>query len=65
MEVTVQVVGGETHHVPIEDGTYGDVLRAVGLTPQEAAVLVDGRPVPEDAPVAAAEFQVLRLITGG
>ena len=64
MEVTVEVVGADTHEVSVE-GTYADLCRAVGYSPHEVAVLVDGRPVPEDQPVAADRVQVLRLIMGG
>lgn len=67
MRVTVSVAGAEDREVAVdgEDATYGDLLAAVDLSPQEAAVLVDGRPVPEDAPVAAERVEVLRLIQGG
>lgn len=65
MSVTVSIVGGEDYEVVLTDGTYGDLLSEVGLSPQEAAVLVDGRPVPEDAVVKAERVEVLRLIQGG
>jgi sulfur carrier protein len=67
VNVTVSVAGGEDHEVAVDGGdvTYGDLLAAVDLSPQEAAVLVDGRPVPEDAPVEADRVEVLRLIQGG
>jgi sulfur carrier protein len=48
-----------------EDATYGDVVRAVGYSVHEAAVLVDGTPVPEDAPVESERVTVLRLVQGG
>lgn len=66
MDVTVEVVGDETRDVRVAaDGTYADLLAAVGLSPHEATVLVDGRPVPEDQPVEADRVKVLRLIKGG
>lgn len=67
MKVTVSVAGEEDYEFAVEDddATYGDLLAGVGLSPQEAAVLVDGRPVPEDAPVEADRVEVLRLIQGG
>lgn len=65
MEVTVTVAGTPTETVEIEDGTYGDLIEAVGLSREEAAILVDGRPVPADAVVDASEVTVLRLIHGG
>ena len=62
--VTVEVVGSETHELDV-DGTYADLLDAVGLGPHEATVLVDGRPVPADGEIAADRVRVLRLIRGG
>lgn len=66
MNVTCEVVGGDTHDLDLApDATYGDVLRAVGLSTHEASVLVDDRPVPEDSPVDTERVRVLRLIKGG
>lgn len=66
MHVTVDVAGGTTKECDLSpDATYADLLRAVDLSPYEAAALVDGRPVPEDAPVEATEVRVLRLVQGG
>ena len=65
MHVTVHVVGAEAREVDLPDPTYGDLIAAVDLNPHEATVLVDGQPVPEDAPVEAREVRVLRLIQGG
>lgn len=72
MQVTVSVAGEEDRQVdvdPARDGeeatTYGDLVETVGLSPQEATALVDGRPVPDDAPVDAERVAVLRLIRGG
>ena len=66
MRVTCEVVGGDTRDLELDaDATYGDVLEAVGLSRHEASVLVDGSPVPEDAPVEAEAVRVLRLIKGG
>ena len=65
MDVTVEVVGGDTHRLSVESPTYADLLAEIELSPHEATVLVDGRPVPEDQPVAADRVQVLRLIMGG
>ncbi|MCQ4332189.1 small archaeal modifier protein 2 [Natronomonas sp. F2-12] len=66
MEVTCDVVGGETHELEVAaDATYGDVLEAVGLSTQEASVLVDDSPVPEDRPVDTGSVRVIRLIKGG
>lgn len=66
MELTCEVVGGDTHDLELpSDATYGDVLAAVGLSSHEASVLVDGSPVPEDRPVDAETARVLRLIKGG
>lgn len=65
MRVTLEVVGGEEHAFDVEDATYADLLAEVGLSPNEVAVLVDGRPVPEDQPVEAGRAKVLRLVSGG
>ncbi|MFB6074362.1 MAG: ubiquitin-like small modifier protein 2 [Haloarculaceae archaeon] len=66
MRVTVDVAGGETREVTLPgEATYADLLADVGLSPQEASVLVEGRPVPEDAPVEADAVRVVRLIKGG
>ena len=66
MEVSVEVVGEGTTAVTADEGdTYADVVRAVGYSTHEVTVLVDGRPVPEDAPVAVDAVQVLRLVKGG
>jgi sulfur carrier protein len=66
--VTVRVVGGERREVAVgADATYADLLRAVDRTPHDATALVDGRPVPADAPVdpAVEAVEVLRLVVGG
>ena len=66
MRVTCEVVGQDTHDLDVDPGaTYGDVLAAVGLSTQEATVLVDGSPVPDDRPVDADAVRVLRLVKGG
>ena len=65
MHVTVDVLGDGVEEVEIAEGTYGDILSAVDLSPNEATVLVDGRPVPADEPVSATEVTVLRLVKGG
>lgn len=65
MRVTVDVVGEGTHDVEVTEGTYADLLDAVGLSPHEASVLVEGRPVPEDQPIESPTVTVLRLVRGG
>jgi len=65
MNVTVEVVGEESHDLEVEDATYADLLAEVDLSPHEVSVMVDGRPVPEDKPVEADHVKVLRLIKGG
>ena len=60
------MVDGEAYEADLDDdATYADVLRTAGFGPHEAAVLVDGRPVPEDASVTTDEVTVLRLVQGG
>jgi sulfur carrier protein len=70
MRVTVEVVGDAIREVELADEeppTYADLLRAVDLSDHEASVLVDGRPVPGDAPVDddVEAVRVLRLVKGG
>lgn len=65
MRVTLEVVGGDVHEFEVGGETYADLLARVDLSPHEVAVMVDGRPVPEDRPVAAEHVKVLRLVTGG
>lgn len=66
MHVTARVVGEESYDLQLEkEATYADLLRALDFSPQEASVLVDGSPVPEDAPINHAEVEVLRLVKGG
>jgi sulfur carrier protein len=66
MDVTVEVVGEDAVEVSVDDdATYADVVAAVGHSTHEVTVLVDGRPVPEDAPVDADAVRVLRLVKGG
>lgn len=66
MEVTCEVVGGETRTVALdESATYADLLAALDLSPQTATAVVDGSPVPADAAVAADSVGVLRLVQGG
>lgn len=71
MEVTVEIAGGDTHHVDVDEdiaadpATYGDLLDALDLSPHEVSVLVDGIPVPETRAVDSATISVVRLVTGG
>jgi len=65
MDVTVDVAGGETVTVSVDEGTYGDLLAAVDLSPHEASVFVDGTPRPVDGSVTETEVQVVRLVRGG
>lgn len=65
MDVTLEVVGGETYEFDVSDETYADLLAEIDLSPHQVTVLVDGRPVPEDQPVETTHVKVLRLIMGG
>lgn len=65
MNVTVEVVGEESHEFDVDDETYADLVSKVDLSPHEVSVMVDGRPVPEDQPVEAEHVKILRLIKGG
>lgn len=66
MRVTVAVAGEDTREVEVdEDATYGALLDPLPYSAQEVSILVDGRPVPEDAPVETDAVEVLRLVKGG
>lgn len=59
-------MNGDTHDVELpSDAVYGDVLEAVGLNPEAAVVVVDGRPQPEDAVVEEDRVRVMRTVSGG
>jgi sulfur carrier protein ThiS/GNAT superfamily N-acetyltransferase len=64
--VRVEVVGEGERDLRLDDGaTYADLLAALSFSSHEAAVLVDGTPVPEDGEVDADRVRVLRLVKGG
>ncbi len=65
MHVTLSIAGEGCHEFDVDDETYADLLSEIDLSPHEVAVLVDGRPVPEDQPVAAERIEVVRLVKGG
>lgn len=66
MNVTVEVVGEDTHELAVgDDATYADLLESVGLSPHEVSVMVEGTTVPEDQPVESDHVRVVRLIKGG
>lgn len=66
MDVTAEIVGEETETVTVDDdATYAELCRAVGYSPHEVSVLVDGRPVAEDGEVTEERVTVVRLVKGG
>ena len=67
MDVTVELVGEGTYDLSLDEPTptYADLLEELELSPHEATVMVEGRPVPEDGPVEVDRVRVLRLIKGG
>lgn len=66
MNVACEVVGeGEETVALDEDATYADLCRAVGYSPHEVTVLVDGTPVAEDGVVTEERVKLLRLVKGG
>ena len=66
MKVTARVMNGDTHDVELPEGaTYARLLDEIGENPEAAVVVVDGRPVPEDAKVDADEVEVMRTVSGG
>lgn len=67
MEIEVNVMNGDDQRVtvPSDGATYRDVLDAVGFNPEGAVVVVDGRPVPDDASVETETVTVMRTVSGG
>jgi len=67
MSVTVELVGEDSREVDPEGKTYGDLLAPLDVSEHEVSIIVDGRPVPEDAVVEETvdHVRVLRLIQGG
>ncbi len=66
MKVTARVMNGEDHEVELPDcATYARLLDEIDENPEAAVVVVDGRPVPEDATVDADEVKVMRTVSGG
>jgi len=68
MQITVDVAGDESRTVAVPGGaTYADLLDPLPLTVHEVSMLVDGRTVPEDQPIAAdvERVEVVRLVQGG
>jgi len=68
MELTVEVVGEDTHRLEVpDDATAADLVEPLPVSIHEVSVMVDGRPLPEDAPVpdGTEAVQVVRLIKGG
>ncbi|AGN02347.1 hypothetical protein L593_12020 [Salinarchaeum sp. Harcht-Bsk1] len=66
MNVVVEVAGEDAREVTLPaDATYDDLLEAVDRSKHEATALVDGQPVPADAPVDADAVTVLQLVKGG
>jgi sulfur carrier protein len=66
--VTVELVGEGDAEVPVDAGTtYADLLAPFDVSPHEVSLVVDGSPVPEDAPVddSVERVRVVRLIKGG
>lgn len=66
--VTVELVGDETREVAVDaETTYGDLLAPFDVSRHEVSIVVDGSPVPEDAPVEESvdRVRVVRLIKGG
>lgn len=67
MTITVELLGEQRREVDADGGAYGDLLAPFDVSKHEVSILVDGRPVPEDAPIddGVEEVQIVRLIKGG
>jgi sulfur carrier protein len=64
MPVTLSLPGEGEHSFEPAGRTYADLLGEIGVSPHEVAVIVDGRPVPEDR-TADRDATVVRLVRGG
>lgn len=67
MHVTATVMNGDRVSLEFEaeDPCYGDVLERLDINPEAAVVVVDGRPVPEAAPIEQTDVTVMRTVSGG
>lgn len=66
MKIVANVMNGTTHEVELPEGaTYARLLDEIGENPEAAVVVVDGRPVPEDARIEVDEVEVMRTVSGG
>ena len=65
----MRVMNGDDRRIDLDTSgrppTYGDVLDAVGFNREAAVVLVDGRPVPDDAEIRSSSVTVMQTISGG
>jgi sulfur carrier protein ThiS len=73
MEIQVRVIADTTEERRLEvsnDATYETVLEKLNINPEEVVVLCNGKPVPEDEPVAEktnanTEITIIRIISVG
>ncbi|PSQ48597.1 small archaeal modifier protein 2 [Halobacteriales archaeon SW_7_65_23] len=67
MAITVELVGEGTREVDPDGDSYADLLAPFDVSRHEVSILVDGTPVPEDAPIDddVDRVRVVRLIKGG
>lgn len=66
MQISVTVMNDEDRELELDEGaTYGDVLDRLDVPRDAAAVLVDGRPVPEGDAIKSDAVTVMRTISGG
>ena len=65
VKATLSIVGGDTHEFDVSNQTYVDLLRDIGISPNEVVILVDGIPIPHDSPVTAAHSKLLTVLSGG
>ena len=73
MEIQVRVIADKEEEERLEvanDATYETVLETLTINPEEVVVLCNGKPVPDDEPVAEktaarAEITIIRIISVG
>ena len=73
MELKVKILAEDTAERVLEvanDATYEKVLAMLSINPEEVVVLCNGKPVPDDDPVAekttaSTEITIIRIVSGG
>tara|TARA_A100001037_G_scaffold306698_1_gene354245 strand:+ start:24565 stop:24762 length:198 start_codon:yes stop_codon:yes gene_type:complete len=65
VKATISIIGGDSHEFDISTETYADLLKIMGISPNEVVIIVDDVPVPHDSPVTSAHSKLLTVLSGG